>query len=66
MALRRTLTEHVITHRDFAARIGVNEDTLGRKIRGEAWASVQDLLPWFLEFGIDLLPNPESSEQVLP
>lgn len=66
LALRRTLAEHGLTQNELAERIGVNADTLGRKMRGEAWASLKDLMAWALELGIDLLPVHDSREDLLP
>ena len=65
LALRRSLTERGLSQRELAAQLGVNEETLGRKIRGESWASLADVLSWAIELGIDLLPAPAGREELL-
>lgn len=66
LAVRRSLAERGMTQRQLAQRLGVKDETLGRKLRGEAWASLRDLLSWARELGIDVLPVPESRAQLLP
>ena len=66
LALRRSLTERGMTQRELASQLGVNPETLGRKIRGESWASLADVLSWSMELGIDLLPAPAGREELLP
>lgn len=66
LALRRTLTEQGVSQRELADRLGVSAETLGRKIRGETWAGLTDILAWALELGVDLLPVPAEREELLP
>lgn len=66
LAVRRSLAERGMTQREFAQRLGIKDETLGRKLRGEAWASLRDLLTWARELGIDVLPAPESREELVP
>ena len=66
LALRRTLAEQGVAQTELAERIGVKPDYLRRKMRGESWASIQDLKAWALELGIDLLPVYDSREDLLP
>lgn len=66
LALRRTLTERGITLSELAVRLDVKPETLRRKVRGEAWATLADVLSWALELGVDLLPAPVSREELVP
>mgnify|MGYP003762313115 CR=1 FL=1 len=66
LALRRTLTEQGVSQSELADRLGVSAETLGRKIRGETWAGLTDILSWALELGVDLLPVPAEREELLP
>lgn len=66
LALRRTLAEQGLAQTELAERLGVKADYLGRKMRGESWASIQDLKAWALELGIDLLPVYDSRDELLP
>lgn len=64
LAVRRSLAERGLTQRELAQRLAVKDETLGRKLRGEAWASLRDVLTWARELGIDMLPAPESREEL--
>lgn len=66
LALRRTLAEKGMTQRELAEKLRVKEENLGRKMRGETWASLRDVLKWADQLGIDLLPEPGSSEDLFP
>lgn len=66
LAVRRSLAEKGMTQREFAGRLGIRDETLGRKLRGEAWASLRDILTWARELGIDVLPAPDSAQDLLP
>lgn len=66
LTLRRTLTKRGIAQTELAEKIGVKPDYLGRKMRGESWASIQDLRSWALELGVDLLPVDDSRKDLLP
>lgn len=65
-ALRRSLTERGMTQKELADRLGVSAETLGRKMRGECWSSLPDLLAWALQLGMDLLPAAVAREELLP
>lgn len=66
LAARRALAERGMTQKELASRLGVNPETLGRKLRGEAWASIGDVVSWAYELGVDLLPAPAEREELLP
>ena len=64
--LKRALEERGDTVEGFADKLGVAAETLRRKLRGEDRASLEDILTWALEYGIDLLPVIENREDLLP
>lgn len=66
LALRRTLAERGMTQRELAAKLRVKEENLGRKMRGETWASLRDVLKWADQLGIDLLPVLNSRDELRP
>ena len=66
LAVRRSLAERGMIQRQLAQRLGVKGETLRRKLQGEAWASLRDLLSWARELGVVVLPIPESKDQLLP
>lgn len=51
---------------DLATRLEITADTLRRKLRGEDRVSLDEILRWTLELGIDIMPAPEDSSNLLP
>ena len=49
-----------------AGRVGSTEDTLRRKLYGESPARLDEILAWALAYGIDVLPEPDDVDQLLP
>jgi len=64
--VRRILDERRIPIPQFARQLGITTDTLRRKLRGEAWVRYDELLAWALELGIEILPAPDSTDDLLP
>lgn len=64
--LKRALEDRGESVEDLARRLGVTAETLRRKFRGEDRASLEDMLAWSLEYGIDLLPVIENRDDLLP
>ena len=53
-----------LTTKAFATAIGVDPAHLGRKLRGDSWASIGDYFRWAMRLGIDILPA--SFDTMLP
>lgn len=64
--LRRALEDLEVSTEDLGDKLGVTAETLRRKFRGEDRASLSDILGWALEYGVDLLPQPEDKDELLP
>lgn len=64
--LKRALEDAGHTVETLARKTGVTAETIRRKLRGEERASLEDILGWALEYGIDLLPIFESRDDLLP
>lgn len=64
--LKRALEDAGHTVETIARKTGVTAETIRRKLRGEERASLEDILGWALEYGIDLLPIFESRDDLLP
>jgi len=58
--------EPMLTLEGFAEQLGMKPDTLMRKLYGQNNASIADLMTWSLVLGIDVLPLPESGNDLLP
>ncbi len=54
------------TVEDLAARLVMNPTTLNRKLLGQWWASLEEILAWVLDLGIDVLPVVDSTDELLP
>ena len=66
LAVRRTLATEGVTQRELADRLGVKTETVGRKLRGETWVSLAEVVALALELGVDVLPAPSGREELLP
>lgn len=64
--LKRALEDRGETVEDLVRRLGVTAETLRRKFRGEDRASLEEMLSWAIEYGIDLLPVIEDRDDLLP
>ena len=50
----------------FAGSIGMLPATLRRKLNGDVPARVEEILAWALLLGLEVLPAPSSTEELLP
>lgn len=64
--LKRAMEDLEVSTEELADKLGVTAETLRRKFRGEDRASLADILAWVLEYGVDLLPQPEDKDELLP
>ena len=66
LALRHALVSERRSLGDLAKSLGEEESWLQRKLHGQAPADLGDILAWTLELGIDVLPVPDSSHDLVP
>ena len=64
--VRRILDEQRIPVPELARELSITADTFRRKLRGEAWVRYDELLAWVLALGIDILPAPDSTDDLTP
>lgn len=65
-AVRGALGNSGRTHGDFATCLGDNVDTVRKKLKGEVRMTLEDVLKWARELGVDVIPFPQGWSEMLP
>lgn len=62
--VRRILDEQQTTTEEFAAQLCITADTLRRKLRGETVTTMPEIIAWTIALGIEVLPAPNSVDEL--
>jgi hypothetical protein len=65
-AVQSSLGHSRRTTSDFASALGDQTDTLRRKLNGYIRITLEDLLKWAMEVGVDVVPLPQDRSELLP
>jgi hypothetical protein len=65
-AVRSALGHNHRTHADLAKALSDKPETVRKKLNGEIRMTLEDLLKWAMEIGVDVVPFPQDRAELLP